>query len=98
MSPATFVLSCLSLITWWVRGNSVVQTLAHPLFAATPWESYQLRAGALISGSVQIIIAQRYTGHPSSDTVAQLSTGRLKYLSLLQPSAIHLTAQLILTW
>lgn len=98
-SHLCFVFSVISLITsLWIWGNTVVEALTHPLLAATPWESYQLRVGALISGPLQIITAQRYTGHPSSKAAAQLSTGRLKYLSLLQPPAIHLTAQLVPTW
>ena len=58
---------------------------------------HQLRVGALISVPLHIITAQEYTGHPSPQAVAELGAGSLKYVSLLQPPALSLTAQLVLT-
>lgn len=81
---------------WWVGGDAVVLAVTHPLPAAAPRRSHQLRIGALLSGFLQIVTAEGHAGQPSPEAAAQLGAGGLEHLPFLQPPAVYLAAQLVL--
>ena len=80
---------------FWV--DAVIHNVTEPLLAALPRETHQLGGGAVGCRHLEVVGAQRHTGHTATQAMTQLCTRWLECSTLLKAPTVDLTAQCILT-